>query len=74
MPISESFKIAIPFNISFPSLRVKSKELLYYYIFILFLVGSTADEQNLSMKATVICHDEKPSPSEKRLHKGTLEY
>ena len=36
-------------------------------------VGPTADEQNLSMKASVICQDEKPSPSEKRLHKGTLE-
>ena len=37
-------------------------------------VGTNADEQNLSMKATVICQGEKRSPSEKRLHKGTLEY
>ena len=65
-PISESFKIAIPFNILFPSLRVKNKELLYCYICV--------DEQSLSMKATVICQDEKPYPSEKRLHRGTLEY
>ena len=72
LPISESIKIVIPFNILFPSLRVKTKELLYCYICTLF-VGPTTDEQNLSMKATVICHYGKPSPSEKRLHKGTLE-
>ena len=35
--------------------------------------GPTADEQNSSKKATVIFHYEKISPSEKRLHKGTLE-
>ena len=72
LPISDSFKIVISFNVLFPSLRVKSKELLYHYICVIFFVGPSADEQNLSKKATVICHDEKPSPSEKRLHKGTL--
>ena len=72
LPISDSFKIVISFNVLFPSLRVKSKELLYHYICVIFFVGSSADEQNLSKKATVICHDEKPSPSEKCLHKGTL--
>ena len=36
-------------------------------------VGTNADEQNLSMKATVICQGEKRSPSEKHLHKGTLQ-
>ena len=36
-------------------------------------VGANADKQNLSKKATVICQDEKPSSSEKLLHKGTLE-
>ncbi|XP_073230751.1 uncharacterized protein [Porites lutea] len=33
--------------------------------------GPSADEQNLSKKATVICQDENPPPSEKRLHKGS---
>ena len=28
LPISESLKIAIPFNVLFPTLRVKSNELL----------------------------------------------
>ena len=36
-------------------------------------VGANANEQNLSKKATVICQDENPSSSEKRLRKGTLE-
>ena len=72
LPISDSFKIVIFFNVLFLSLRVKSKELLYHYICVIFFVGSSADEQNLSKKAIVICHDEKPSPSEKCLHKGTL--
>ena len=31
------------------------------------------DEQNLSKKAAVICQEENPSPSDKRLLKGTLE-
>ena len=38
-----------------------------------FFVGPNADEQNLSKKATVICQDENPSSSEKRLRKGTIE-
>ncbi|XP_073230764.1 uncharacterized protein [Porites lutea] len=33
--------------------------------------GPSADEQNVSKKAIVICQDENPSPSEKRLHKGS---
>ena len=37
-----------------------------------FFVDPTADEQNVSKKATVICQDEKPSLSGKRLRKGTL--
>ena len=37
-------------------------------------VGPTADEQNLSRKTAVVCQDENPSPSEYRLHKGTLEF
>ena len=72
LPISESFKIAIPFNVLFPTLRVKSNEVLIS-TFLLFYVGPSADEQNLSKKATVICHDEKPSPTEKHLYKGTVE-
>ena len=31
------------------------------------------DERNLSKKAAVICQEENPSPSDKRLLKGTLE-
>ena len=42
-----------------------------FYIFL--CVGPSADEQNLSKKATEICHEEKPSPTEKHLYKGTLE-
>ena len=38
-----------------------------------FYVGPSADEQNLSKKATVICRDEKLSPTEKHRYKGTLE-
>ena len=74
LPISESFNIAIPFNVLFPSPRVKSNELLIATFVLLFfcLVPST-DEQNLSKKATVICHDERSSPTEKHLYKGTLE-
>ncbi|CAH3157695.1 unnamed protein product, partial [Porites evermanni] len=33
--------------------------------------GPSADEQNLCKKATVICRDEKPSPTEKHLYKGS---
>ena len=69
LPVSKSFKIAIPFNVLFPTLRVKSNELLIST----FFVGPSADEQNLSKKATVICQDEKPSPTEKHIYKGTLE-
>ena len=39
-----------------------------------FFVDTTADEQNLSKKATVICHDEKLSLSGKRLRKGRLKF
>ena len=41
----------------------------YYYVFVV----PNADEQHLSEKASVICQVEKPSSSEKRLHKGILE-
>ena len=41
---------------------------------VFFCVGPSADEQNLCKKATVICQDEKPSPTEKHLYKGTLEF
>ena len=74
LPISESFKIAIPFNVLFPTLRVKSNELLIAtFVLFFFCLVPSADEQNLSKKATVICHDEKSSPTEKHLYKGTLE-
>ena len=73
LPISESFKIAIPFNVLFPTMRFKSNELLYCYICVFFYVGPSADAQNLSKKTAVICHDEKPPPTEKHLYKGTLE-
>ena len=73
LPVSKSFKIAIPFNVLFPTLRVKSNELLISTFVFFFYVGPSADEQNLSKKATVICQDEKPSPTEKHLYKGTLE-
>ena len=43
------------------------KEWCYY-----FFVVPNADEQQLSEKASVICQVEKPSSSEKRLHKGIL--
>ena len=55
-------------DVLFPTLRLRSKKLCYYSF-----LGANADEQNLSKKVAVICQDEKPSPSEKRLHKGTLE-
>ena len=75
LPISESFKIAIPFNVLFLTLRVKSNELLIatFVLLFFFCLVPSADEQNLSKKATVICHDEKSSPTEKHLYKGTLE-
>ena len=38
-----------------------------------FFVVPNIDEQHLSEKAFVICEDEKPFSSEKRLHKGILE-
>ena len=72
--------IAIPFkervhllfrDVLLPTLRLRNK--INNCIATLF-VGPTADEQNLSKKATVICQDEKPSSSEKHLHKGTLEF
>ena len=52
------------------TLRLRSK--INNCIATLF-VGPNADEQNFSRKAAVICQDEKPSSSEKHLHKGTLE-
>ena len=39
---------------------------------LLFLVGSNADEQDLSKKAAAICQDVKASSSVKSLQKGTL--
>ena len=57
-------------DVLFPTLRLRNK--INNCIATLF-AGPTADEQNLSKKAAVICEDEKPSSSEKRLHKGTLE-
>ena len=44
------------------------KEWCYY-----FFVVPNIDEQHLSEKASVICKDEKPFSSEKRLHKSILE-
>ena len=73
LPISESLKIAIHFNVLFPTLRVKSNELLIATFAFFFCLVPSADEQNLSKKATVICHDEKSSPAEKHRCKGTLE-
>ena len=74
LPISESFKIAIPFNVLFPTLRVKSNKLLIAtFVLFFFCLVPSADEQNLSKKAIVICRDEKSSPTEKHLYKGTLE-
>ena len=74
LPISKSFKIVIPFNVLFPTLRVKSNGLLIAtFVLFFFCLVPSADGQNLSKKATVICHDEKSSPTEKHLYKGTLE-
>ena len=44
------------------------KKWCYYF----FVVPNT-DEQHLSEKSSVVCQVEKPSSSEKRLHKGILE-
>ena len=44
------------------------KEWCYY-----FVVGPNTDEQRLYKKASVIGQVEKPSSSEKHLHKGILE-
>ena len=75
----EYLNIAIPFkeriftffgDVLFPTLGFRRK--INNCIATLF-VGPNADEQNLSKKATVICQDENPSSSEKRLRKGTLE-
>ena len=57
-------------DVLFPTLGFRRK--INNCIATLF-VGPNADEQNLSKKATVICQDENPSSSEKRLHKGTVE-
>ena len=57
-------------DVLFPTLGLRRK--LNNCIATIF-VGANADDQNLSKKATVICHDENRSSSEKRLHKGTLE-
>ena len=40
---------------------------------LLFFVGRNENEPHLSKEASVIGQDEKPSSSEKRLHKGILE-
>lgn len=39
----------------------------------IFFVAPNEDEQHLSKEDSVIGQDEKPSSSEKRLHKGILE-
>ena len=44
------------------------KEWRYY-----FFIGPDEDEQHLSKEVSVISQDEKPSSSEKCLHKGILE-
>ena len=58
-------------DVLFPTVGLRRK-LILNCIATLF-VGANADEPNLSKKATVICQDENPASSEKRLHKGTLE-
>ena len=58
-------------GILFPTQGLRSK--IDIICIATLFVGATADEQNLLKKATVICQNEKPSSSEKHLHKGTLE-